>query len=128
MKLEDKNGISLIALIITIIVMIIIAAIAVFNLRDVLSMTNDTKYGVERSELAKAVSARFTNYCKNSIAYPLLGTPVDASELAEDEVAYVDYIRILDYSDIVQLGVENVDSDSVYKVNYYTNDVTLLEE
>lgn len=128
MKLKNKSGISLIALVITVVIMLILAGFIIFSSNDILNLAGDTRYGIEKGEIEKAVSVRFTDFCKNSIKYPLLGTPVEESEVGEDEVEYIDYIRILEYSDIVQLGVTNVDAESIYKVNYYTNEVQKIEE
>ena len=146
--LRNNKGITLIALIIMIIVLLILTSIFVATSLDALNETEKSEIQSEMHALEQAVSERYTSYIKNgeSSRVELVGlTPIwpTASECVgaikvamkyEDsdrinrvsgEISrdYEKYVKIIDANEAKKLGIDNLNKDYQYVVDYYTSAV-----
>lgn len=149
--MKNSKGISMITLIITIIIMLILAGIVYVVSDDGRERADKAKYLNEIKLIREAAQSRFAGYLRSSTTYPLEGTLAKDS-LAEillqletlgcestsldemgneinvflsDNVENSEYSRIINYADMLELGITNVSSKTtyVYLVNYYSLDV-----
>lgn len=143
--LRNSKGISLITLIVTIVVMIILISIVVNSSIDSVEETNLTKINTEIRNIKDAVSTRISNNERNETLYPIIGEKVGDSvfdyvrtieTLTSDEIDDLinklsdrynegnqDYFRLVGKAEAELLGVEGLDSEHYYIVNYYECEV-----
>lgn len=140
--LKSDKGISLITVLITIVTMIILIAIVVNSSLNSVEETNVTKINNEIKSLKEGVSIRITNHERNENLYPLVGEKVKDSEILE-KVSSIEklssgeamniaekynektkeYFRLIGRDDAKLLGVEGIDIEHYYIVNYYDCEV-----
>ena len=143
--LKNNKGISLITLIVTIVVMIILASIIISSSLDSVEETNITKINNEIKDLKIAVGNRIANYERNNTLYPMVGKKVEDSlyeyirsieTLTLDEINEIidklstvysektkEYYRLVGKKEAEILGVEGVDGEHYYVVDYYECEV-----
>ncbi|MBQ9267643.1 MAG: type II secretion system protein [Clostridia bacterium] len=120
--MRDNRGITLITLIVTIIVMIILAAIGIRVGTESIDTTAEARITNEKKEIETVALERGANYLVNDSAYPLVGSEVLLSEIAdisELDSNDIDYIRKVNRADLQSLGVKNTTGNS-YIVDYLT--------
>lgn len=139
-KLNNQNGITLIALIITIIVIIIIAGISIGEISDKKNSVNESKEETSFSELTKiqqAVIEKYIKYQQFGNDSILIGEEIEyelaqsyLTQIKDGEVLKVDerdgaefqYYK-LTTEDLGILGMENIHNNDEYIVNYATGEV-----
>lgn len=139
-KIKSQKGITLVALVITIIVLIILSGITIGKIAGNKGNINQTKNAVALSELSKvqqAVMETYVKYKQLNNSSILIGTVIDSSNaqslLTEvkpgeslkandsNEIEYKYYT--LTKQDLITLGLENIQNDNEYIVNYSTGEV-----
>ena len=139
-KIKSQKGITLVALVITIIVLIILSGITIGKIAGNKGNINQTKNAVALSELSKvqqAVMETYIKYKQLNNSSLLIGTVIDntnaQSLLTEvkpgeslkandsDKIEYKYYS--LTKQDLITLGLENIQNDNEYIVNYSTGEV-----
>ncbi len=143
--LKSNKGISLITLVITIVVMLVILAITISSSIKSVDETNITKIENEISSLKDAVNVRMVNHERNAALYPIIGQKLgddiydyirsietlETTEISEiiSEISQVysaetsNYYRLVGASEANSLGVESVDPEHYYVVDYYECEV-----
>ncbi len=136
-----NSGVSLITLIVTIMVIIILATIVMSSGTGSVEEARKTQVQVELKELKEAVNRRMIEHEKNPSQNPLIGMKVsgdllvylsyidditneqiqDFAKNLEDE--NVEFFRLVDSQSAVALGVESIDKDNGYIVDYSTGKV-----
>lgn len=132
--LKNNKGISMITVVITIVIMVIMISIVLYSSIDSIEETNVTKIENEIRMLKEAVNVRITNYERNENLYPLIGVKVgdeiynklskidgmDSSVI--NGINYSeeteDYYREIDSNDAKQLGVDGIDIEHRYILDY----------
>ena len=143
--LKNNSGISMLTVILTIIVMIILISITINGSIKTVEETNLTKIANEIKNLKDAVNIRMTNYERNATTYPLIGEKVgddvfkyilSIENMSNEEkldivdtisVSYnqdkQDYYRLIESADAERLGVEGLDEENYYIIDYYYGEV-----
>lgn len=140
--LKNDNGVSLITVIITIVTMVILIAIVINSSLSSVEETNITKINNEIKSLKEGVSIRITNNERNESLYPLVGKKLKDSEILEklnsieklssgEAIRLAekyndntkDYFRLIGREDAKILGIEGIDIEHYYIVNYYDCEV-----
>ena len=143
--LKNQKGISLITVIVTVVIMIILISIVVSSSIDSVEETNITKIENEIKNLKDAVSIRMSNYERNKSLYPMIGEKLDGkifeyiptiANLESDEISNItskvtdsynkgnqDYYRLVGRLDAEKIGVEGIDFEHKYIVDYYECEV-----
>lgn len=138
--LKNKKGVSLVTLVITIVVMLIVLTITISSSLKSVNETNTTKIENEIRNLKDAVSDRMTNHERNPILYPIIGEKIGDSvfeyirsieNMESQEISEViaqisknyssetaDYYRLVGRSEAEKLGVESLDIEHYYVVDY----------
>lgn len=132
--LKNNKGVSMITLVITIVIMVIMISIILNSSIDSIEETNVTKIENEVRMLKEAVNVRITNHERNENLYPLIGEKVgdeiynklkniegiepsvinELNYSAETEDLY----RVIDAADAKQLGVDGIDVEHRYILDY----------
>ena len=138
--MKKQKGISLIALIVTIIVIIILASIVMSGGLNSVKEARDTKVDMELRNLKDAVSERMIKNAENAVGYPLVGEKIDDAaeyiyyidgitnaeieefiqELSEENI---DWYRIVDAKAAEKLGVDAIDEEHYFLVDYSSGKV-----
>lgn len=143
--IKNENGISLLTVIITIVVMIILISIVVNSSINSVDETNLTKINYETKNIKDAVNIRISNHERNASAYPYVGTPVgdkvftyvqyieiltkeEINELIKKltdnyNVGNEKYYRLIGKTEAEELGVDGIDIEHCYIIDYYEGDV-----
>lgn len=143
--MRKQTGVSMVTLVISIVVMIIILSIVINSSINSVNETNLTKIDNEIGDLKNAVAIRITNYQRNSTLYPIVGQKINdnifeyvrsierlnSSEIGEiiDEIVKdyssenSDYYRLVGKVEAEKLGIENIESDHYYVVDYINGEV-----
>ena len=143
--IKNNKGVSLVSLVVTIVVMLIILSITLSSSLKSVEETNLTKIDNELRDLKDAVNDRMANYQRNPMVYPIIGEKVgdnlveyirsietlesqEINEIIEQiNVTYspeiADYYRLVGRTEAEKLGVENIDVEHFYVVDYYDCDV-----
>lgn len=142
---KSNRGVSLVTLVITIVVMLIIISITISSSIKSVEETNATKIENEIRSLRDAVNDRMANHERNAILYPIIGEKIGdsvfeyirsienlesqeinkiISQISDNySVDNVDYYRLVGRTEAEKLGVENIDMEHYYVVDYYECDV-----
>lgn len=137
---KNSKGISLVTLVITIVVMIIILTITISSSLKSVEETNVTKIENEIRSLKDAVNDRIANYERNPSLYPIVGQKTgdtifeyirSIENLESQEISNIiseisknyssetaDYYRIVGRTEAEKLGVESLDIEHYYIVDY----------
>lgn len=134
-----NSGVSLITLIVIIVILIILANIAIIGGIESVKESNAVKIQVEISEIKKAVSDRILEVEKNpSLGYPgaKINDPTEyfyfIDNMTNDELndallsindETLQYFRLVNSTDAIQLGVTAVDEEHYFIVDYYNGKV-----
>ena len=141
--MKNNAGVSLVTLVITIVVMLVILSITLSSSLDSIEETNMTKIENEIRTLKDAANDRMANYERNPTLYPLVGDKIgdgiidyigaietlESSEITQlkvkykDEAHHSDYHRLVGRADAAKLGVENIDVEHFYIIDYYNVEV-----
>ena len=138
--MKKNSGISIIALVVTVIVIIILASIVTTSGLDSIDETAKSKIDVEIRNLKDAVSDRMVNNAQNPTRYPLVGKKVDdvteyiyyVKDITNEEIKNfiqsineenIDSYRLVDYIAANALGVQSIDTEHYYIVDYSTGKV-----
>lgn len=138
--LKDNKGVSLVTLVITIVIMLIMISIVINSSIKSVEETNLTKIENEIKNLEDAVNNRIVNHERNATLYPIVGEKIgdnifeyirsieslDASEVSELVGKIADtyskeneeYYRLVGKADAEKLGVEGLDAEHYYVVDY----------
>lgn len=125
--------------------MVILISIVISASIDSVEETNITKIENEIKDLTEAVNIRISNYERNSTTYPIIGEKIgdslfeyirsiemlDLSEITEiiNKIAVIyndetkDFFRLVGRTEAEKLGVEGIDVEHYYIVNYYECEV-----
>lgn len=139
--MKNNKGISLITLVITIVIMVILISVVMSSGIESVKEANLTKIDNEIKSLKEAVNDRLVNYERNENLYPLIGVKVGESvfdyirtieNLSSNEINEIiseissnyndetmEYYRLVGKEDAIKLGVENIDVEHSYIVDYY---------
>lgn len=142
---KSDKGVSLITLVITIVAMLVILSIVINSSIDSVEETNITKIQNETKDLRDAVNDRIANNKRNSVLYPIIGEKIgdsifeyirsieylDSQEINKiiEQISvtysaeYSDYYRLVGRGEAEKLGVENIDAEHFYIVDYYECEV-----
>lgn len=137
---KENRGVSLITLVITIVTMLILLAITLSSSLDSVEEANITKIDNEIRDLKDAVNDRMANYERNPVLYPIIGEKIGDNifeyvrsiEILESQeineiineisatysVENIDYYRLVGRTEAEKLGVENIDVEHYYVVDY----------
>ena len=149
--MRNSKGISMVTLVITIVVMMILLSIAFVVNNDGTERADIAKIENEKQLLQQALQARCADYIRNPQFASLEGEKVEPtldaitsylsssgrettndSEVRTEITTFLqkndkwtEYIRIIDYSDMLGLGLTNIShkTDYSYVVNYYSLDI-----
>lgn len=139
--MKNNQGVSIITLIITIVIIIILATIFWISGIGSVNETNKTKLNVEVGNLKQAVASRLAENARNPERYPLVGNRIDKTsatnyinnirELSNFEVGAItarmdenmESFRLVDASGAAVLGVDGVDKEHKFIIDYSTGDV-----
>ena len=143
--IKNNKGVSLVSLVVTIVVMLIILSITLSSSLKSVEETNNTKIDNELRDLKDAVNDRMANHQRNPMVYPIIGEKIgdnlveyirsienlESQEINEIitqiNVTYspenADYYRLVGRTEAEKLGVENLDIEHFYVVDYYDCDV-----
>ena len=143
--LRSNKGISLVMLVITIAVMVIMISITINSSIESVEEANLTKISTEIKNLKDAVNDRIANNARNSTLYPIVGEKIGDSifeyirsieTLSLQEISDVvdtiastyspetkDYFRLVGRNDAEKLGVESIDAEHYYVVDYYNGEI-----
>lgn len=138
--LKNKKGVSLITLVITIVVMLIVLTITISSSLKSVDETNATRIENEIRNLKDAVNDRMTNYERNPMMYPIIGEKIgdtvfeyirSIENMESQEISNViaqisenyssetaDYYRLVGRTEAEKLGVESLDIEHYYVVDY----------
>lgn len=138
--LKNSKGVSLVTLVITIVVMIIILTITISSSLQSVEETNTTKIENEIRNLKDAVNIRVANYERNPSLYPIVGRKVgdmvfeyirSIENLESQEISDIitnisknysaetsDYYRLVGKTEAEKLGVESLDVEHYYIIDY----------
>ena len=145
--IKSNRGVSLVTLVITIVVMLIMISITISASLKSVEETNDTKIEHEIRSLQDAVNDRLANNNRNPVLYPIIGEKIGDSineyirsienlengekdkilnrinngERNFDETK--DFFRLVGRTEAEKLGVENIDKEHFYVVDYYECEV-----
>ncbi len=81
--MNNKKGVSIVALVFMIIIMIILAGIALRSGMTGYDKAYEAKAKEERRQIVNAISSRFGDYQRNSTVYPLVGFEIPLEYLDE---------------------------------------------
>lgn len=130
----------MITLIVTILVIIILATIVMSSGTGSVEEARKTQVQVELKELKEAVNRRMIEHEKNPSQNPLIGMKMDdplvylayiddiTNEQIQDfaknlEDENVEFFRLIDSQAAIALGIESMDEDNGYIVDYSTGKV-----
>ena len=138
--LRNKKGVSLVMLVITIVIMVVMISIIIGSSIDSIEETNVTKIDNEIKNLKDAVNDRIANHERNATLYPIIGEKVgdnifeyirSIESLNAQEVSDIigkiaetyskdteEYYRLVGKVDAEKLGVESLDLEHYYVVDY----------
>lgn len=143
--LKNKNGITLIALVITIILLLILSAIGIGTISQIAQNTKQSKATVLQSELSKvqqAVMETYTKYRQLGNERALEGTQMSYADAQTefDKLGSTDSLKVMSYDgesdvdkalyyykldkgDLEDLGLSNINSNDEFIVNYSSGEV-----
>lgn len=145
--IKSNRGVSLVTLVITIVVMFIMISITISASIKSVEETNTTKIDHEIRSLRDAVSDRLANNKRNAVLYPIIGEKIGDSvneyirsienlegpqkekiinKINNDERNFEetkDFFRLVGRTEAEKLGVENIDVEHFYVVDYYECEV-----
>lgn len=144
--LKSQNGITLIALVITVIVLLILASIGIGELsgnKNSIKNTHNTIALTELNKIQQVVIETYIKYMQLGNKNVLAGTPItyaeaetefrelglDSTQNLKSSYSSIEsvnpelcYYR-LNKQDLIQIGLENINNNDNYIVNYYTGEV-----
>lgn len=140
--MKENKGVSIIALIVTITIIIILITITWSSGIGNVNEANKTKIDVEIGYLKEAVSTQMTNHVRNPEKYPFVGERLTTEEatkyistvksLSNSAVIEINskinedtiqYFRLIDSTSAETLGVDSVDKNHYFIVDYETGNV-----
>ena len=139
--LKNEKGISLVMLVITIVVMVVMISITISSSINSVEETNLTRIQNEIRNLKDAANDRMANYKRNSTLYPIIGEKI-ADEFLDDYIRSIefvepsdvfdkiryndetkDYYRLVGRIEAEKLGVEGIDAEHYYIIDYTEGEV-----
>lgn len=139
--MKKNSGVSMIALVVTVIVIIILASIVTTSGLDSIDETSKTKIDMEIRSIKDAVADRMVNNAQNPGKYPLVGKKLNndvtlyiyyIENMSNEEIAdfvsginddNIDSYRLIDSIAAGALGIESIDPEHYYIVDYSTGKV-----
>lgn len=150
--LKNNKGITLITLVIVIIVLVILTSIFVATSLKALNETGSSETQNQIHAIEEAISVRYASYLKSDGNVSLVGSSptwsspsecvdaimksMDVTNLSAEDVAakrtrisneiardYEKYVKMIGSGDATLLGIEQLSTDNVFVVDYYTSKV-----